>query len=284
MKKFNYLFAVIFSVVLILVGCQMGNNKDNRPSENTNFENTRYNDKTGTVNNRDRGRGTDDGDFTSRVRNSNERSGNLNRSTNNTQSRYDVSKEAADRIVDEIAEIDSAYVLTSRKNAYVAAKLNNSSTGENRTATRGKTNSSVDHVRNPNEQSVTDRTVNDREEGRRKEGDRTTTRRGKMDNNNNRDNVNNNMTTNRGQNNNDMTNRRGNDNFNDDLTADIENEIADIVQSVDNNIDNVYVSTSPDFFDLADNYVDDMDNGRPIRGFFDQIGNTIERIFPQNRQ
>lgn len=271
MKKFNYLFAVIFSVVLILVGCQMGNNKDNRPSENTNFENTRYNDKTGSVNNRDRGRGTNDGDFTSRVRNRNEATGNLNRSTNNSQNRYDVSKEAADRIVDEIAEIDSAYVLTSRKNAYVAAKLNTNSSEQNRTVTRGKTNASFDHVRNPNERHVTDRTVNDREEGRRKEGDRTTNRRGDM--NNNSDNTNN-MNT----------NRRGFDHFDDDLTADIENQIADIVQSVDNNIDNVYVSTSPDFFDLANNYVDDMDNGRPIRGFFDQIGNTIERIFPQNRQ
>ncbi len=278
MKKLNYLFAVIFSVVLILVGCQGYNNKDNRPSQNTSFENTRYNNKTGTVNNRDDGRNVDDGNFTRNVRNRNETSGNLNRSTNNSQDRYDVSKEAADKIVEEIAEIDSAYVLTTKRNAYVAAKLNNNNnnatTGQNRTATRGKTNSSFEHVRNPNDRNVTNRTVNNREEGRLKEGDRATARRGKATNQKN--------TTN--QNNTNIPNRRGFDNFDDDLTDDIKTQIGDIVQSVDNNIKNVYVSTSPDFFDLADNYVDDMDNGRPIRGFFDQIGNTIERIFPQNKQ
>src|SRR5690625_2044986 len=69
----------------------------------------------------------------------------------------------------------------------------------------------------------------------------------------------------------------------DDLTDDVKNEIKDIVKSVDNNIDNVYVSTNPDFFDLTNNYVDDMNNGKPVRGFFDQFGNMIERLFPQNK-
>src|SRR5699024_10450367 len=69
----------------------------------------------------------------------------------------------------------------------------------------------------------------------------------------------------------------------DDLTDDVKNEITDIVKSVDNNIDNVYVSTNPDFFDLTNNYVDDMNNGKPVRGFFDQFGNMIERLFPQNK-
>src|SRR5699024_7656998 len=58
----------------------------------------------------------------------------------------------------------------------------------------------------------------------------------------------------------------------------------EIVQDVDGDIDNVYVSTSPDFLDLVGNYSDDMDNGKPVRGFFDQIGNTIERIFPQSKR
>lgn len=69
----------------------------------------------------------------------------------------------------------------------------------------------------------------------------------------------------------------------DNLTDDVKSRIGDIVKSVDNNIDNVYVSTNPDFFDLTNNYVDDMEEGRPIRGFFDQFCNMVERLFPQNR-
>ncbi|MGM8213656.1 YhcN/YlaJ family sporulation lipoprotein [Virgibacillus sp. W0430] len=66
------------------------------------------------------------------------------------------------------------------------------------------------------------------------------------------------------------------------LTDDVKNEIKSIVQSVDNSIDNVYVTTNPDFADLTNNYITDMDEGRPVEGIFDQIGNAIERVFPQN--
>src|SRR5699024_5243995 len=69
----------------------------------------------------------------------------------------------------------------------------------------------------------------------------------------------------------------------DDLTEDVKNQIADIVQSVDRDINNVYVTTSPDFVNLSEQYSTDLDEGRPVRGFFDQIGNAIERIFPQDR-
>ncbi|HLR52391.1 MAG TPA: hypothetical protein VK072_05880 [Candidatus Avamphibacillus sp.] len=30
--------------------------------------------------------------------------------------------------------------------------------------------------------------------------------------------------------------------------------------------------------------MDDMNNGKPVRGFFDQFGNMIERLFPQNKR
>src|SRR5699024_9919774 len=88
------------------------------------------------------------------------------------------------------------------------------------------------------------------------------------------------------------SNRRGPDNHTSNrrdteeeaVTDEVKNEIAEIVQDVDGDIDNVYVSTSPDFLDLVGNYSDDMDNGKPVRGFFDQIGNTIERIFPQSKR
>lgn len=105
-------------------------------------------------------------------------------------------------------------------------------------------------------------------------------------NNNNRntdDHTNDNDTNNRNMTNNDQNNTNNQDGEQgEELTEDVKEEISDIVKSVDNNIDNVFVSTNPDFFDLTNNYVDDVNNDRPVRGFFDQMGNMIERLFPQN--
>lgn len=85
--------------------------------------------------------------------------------------------------------------------------------------------------------------------------------------------------------NNGLTNNgnNGNNNNGDKLTDDVKQEISKIVKSVDNDVDNVYVSTNPDFFDLANNYADDAENGDPVEGLFDQMGNMIERVFPQNK-
>src|SRR5699024_127880 len=164
-----------------------------------------------------------------------------------------VSKEAADRIVKEVTDIDQAYVLTTKNNAYVAAKLDENQTTPNDhlSSNDRNHNSTGTNVRHTNHRNVKDRTVN--------KGDAN--RRG-TDNH--------------------MANRR--DVEGDAVTDDVKNQIAEIVQDVDNDIDNVYVSTSPDFFDLANDYADDMDEGKPIKGFFDQVGNTIERIFPQNKR
>lgn len=131
---------------------------------------------------------------------------------------YSVSKEAADRIVDDVEHIDRAYVLMTNRNAYVAAELDTD---------RGETR-----------QRDRDTKIND-------------------------------------------TNRS--DSTGHDLTDDVKDKIADIVKDVDANIDNVYVTTNPDFADLVHNYMADMDAGKPVRGFFDQFGNMIERVFPQNK-
>lgn len=79
------------------------------------------------------------------------------------------------------------------------------------------------------------------------------------------------------------TNRGTRDNG-EELTDEVKEKIGDVVKSVDRDIDNVYVSTNPDFIDLTNNYVDDVNNGEPVEGFFDQMGNMIERLFPQNRR
>jgi spore cortex protein len=62
-----------------------------------------------------------------------------------------------------------------------------------------------------------------------------------------------------------------------------EREITKAVKSTDQDIDNVYVSTNPDFVDLTNNYVNDVQNGNPVRGFFQEFGQMVDRIFPEAR-
>ena len=154
--------------------------------------------------------------------------------------------------MDKIADIEGAHVITTRNNAYVAAVLDKNATpDDNLTMNDRDHNSTGTNIRNTNDRNVKNRTVN--------EGDANK----------------------RGQDNH-ISNRR--DVESDEVTDEVKNQIADIVQEVDDNIENVYVSTSPDFVDLVKDYTNDMDNGKPVRGFFDQIGNMIERIFPQNKR
>lgn len=244
------LFSIAFASVLVLAGCQGNGNQegvgDGTGGTRTNIQPTRFDDNINRNNRMNEGirdDRTNDRVNDNRLNNNrtnnypmtdNRRNDNLtNNRTNNNRTndnrmndndRYEVSKEAADRITDQIDEIDYAYVLTTNNNAYVAAVLNNNN-------------------------NQNDTTRNNRNDATR--NNRTDTR----------------------------TNRTNDD----DLSEDIKREISDIVQSVDRNIDNVYVSTNPDFVDLTNNYINDFNDGRPIRGMFNQIGEMIERIFPQNR-
>jgi len=185
------LFAVLTVLMMVLVACQNTNNDDTNPNNSDgNVEPTRYQGQNIDDNARDRNR-----DHTiDRV------------SDRNTDAEYNVSKEAAEKITDEMDDIDHAYVLTTRNNAYVGANLD-------------------------------------------------------IDNEGNR-------------------NNQGNNEGSMEITDDVKEQIADIVRSVDSSIDNVYVTSNPDFLDLADRYVNDMDNGNPVEGFFDQIGGMIDRVFP----
>lgn len=70
----------------------------------------------------------------------------------------------------------------------------------------------------------------------------------------------------------------------DEVTDETKKEITDIIKDVDGDIDNVYVTTNPDFANLLDNYSNDLDEGKPITGLFDEIGTMIERLFPQNKE
>jgi spore cortex protein len=67
------------------------------------------------------------------------------------------------------------------------------------------------------------------------------------------------------------------------LTRDIESKIADQVRSTDPTIQNVYVSTNPDFVNRVNTYVKDIQQGRPVAGFFEQFNELVRRIFPKAR-
>ena len=212
--------------VFTLLGCQQNtDNNDNmeegRINNDQTIERTGYNEEM----DRENRYGYWDRDI-------NENRNNINRNNND---QYNVADKAADRITDQIEEIDYAYVLTTGNNAYVAAVLDN------------------DRVNNQNN------------------------KRGNNNNRNNNDSIFENQ-------NNDIRNNAGFNRENgEELTNEVKSEIKDIVRSVDRDIDNVYVTTNPDFVDLTNNYIQDLDEGRPVRGLFDQIGNAIERLFPQDR-
>jgi spore cortex protein len=70
---------------------------------------------------------------------------------------------------------------------------------------------------------------------------------------------------------------------NGELTKDLEKKISDQVKAVDQDIDNVYVSVNPDFYDRMAGYSEDIRAGQPVEGFFDEFTETVRRIFPTQR-
>ena len=67
------------------------------------------------------------------------------------------------------------------------------------------------------------------------------------------------------------------------LTNELKGKISKKVKETDNNINNVFVSANPDFVDRMRNYGDRIQNGEPIEGLFEEFGETINRIFPNQR-
>lgn len=67
------------------------------------------------------------------------------------------------------------------------------------------------------------------------------------------------------------------------LTREVEDQIAQQVRATDPNIENVFVSTNPDFVDRINTYVDDVQQGRPVAGFVEQFNEMVQRLFPNAR-
>jgi spore cortex protein len=67
------------------------------------------------------------------------------------------------------------------------------------------------------------------------------------------------------------------------LTSNIKDKITRAVKSVDKDIDNVYISVNPDFYNRMSAYSRGIRNGKPISGFMNEFSDTIRRVFPNAR-
>ncbi|QHS21562.1 YhcN/YlaJ family sporulation lipoprotein [Virgibacillus sp. MSP4-1] len=217
MNKIKLMGATLLTAVTI-TGCQggdetgLGNNGDNG------LQPVRYNNTTDIAPNRER-INMDGRDLGPQYNNENNRNidngnrddinGQFNnndtpRNMNNTNdgnnndadghNQYDVADRAADRITDEIKEVDQAYVFAGNENAYVAVAF---------------------------------------------KGDQ-----------------------------------------NDEVTDKLKNRISKVVKATDEDIDDVFVSANPEFFNQAGDYADQIENGDPIEGLFNEMGDMFQRIFP----
>ncbi|WP_164669630.1 YhcN/YlaJ family sporulation lipoprotein [Virgibacillus doumboii] len=190
---------------------------------------------------------------------------NLDQNGNN-ENQYELAEEAAEKIANQVDGIEDAYVLKTDNNAYVAAQLDNNNNNNN----NGNNNN--------NNNGVDDNQI----DGDQNNGFGMNGNEGNTDANTNG--LNGNNGNNNGLTNNGAFGDAGDKDNGNELTDDVKQEISKIVKSVDNDVNNVYVSTNPDFFNLANNYADDAGNGEPVEGLFDQMGNMIERVFPQNKE
>ncbi len=67
------------------------------------------------------------------------------------------------------------------------------------------------------------------------------------------------------------------------VTRELEKKISDQVKATDRDIDNVFVSTNPEFFDRSANYAEKFGRGEPVQGLFEEFNETIRRVFPNAR-
>lgn len=70
------------------------------------------------------------------------------------------------------------------------------------------------------------------------------------------------------------------DDKNGNVSKELEKKISDQVKKENGSINNVYVSTNPDFVDRMRGYADKARNGKPIEGFGEEIADMVKRVFP----
>ncbi|SIR27770.1 sporulation lipoprotein, YhcN/YlaJ family [Peribacillus simplex] len=65
-----------------------------------------------------------------------------------------------------------------------------------------------------------------------------------------------------------------------DISNDLKERVADAVRGADPSVDQVYVSTNPDFVQRMKGYANDIENGKPVAGFAEEFRELVTRIFP----
>lgn len=78
------------------------------------------------------------------------------------------------------------------------------------------------------------------------------------------------------------------------VAADVENDtmpidetekaISQVIKDTYPEVKTVRLTTNPDFLDLADRYQKEVNAGRPVEGFFNEIGEMIDRVFPDRAE
>ncbi|MET3683544.1 YhcN/YlaJ family sporulation lipoprotein [Alkalibacillus flavidus] len=71
-----------------------------------------------------------------------------------------------------------------------------------------------------------------------------------------------------------------NNDSNTNVSDDVKKEVSRVVQSTKPDLDNVYVSANPDFFDMVNSYTERASEGDPIDGFFEEFNGMLDRVFP----
>lgn len=164
------------------------------------------------------------------------------RNNNFTPAHSNTRMEISNRVADSISamdEVDSATVLLTDRNAYVAVLLDNgkgygaSNLGRN----VGKTNS-VNSGYNRRSNAMGDNATKDR------------------------------------------MGRQGMGQGDEGITEQLKSDIAQKVKSVHPNVENVYVSTNPDFIGRMRGYGERFQNGQPIQGMIIEFNTLVQRLFP----
>jgi len=171
---------------------------------------------------------------------------------NNT--RLEVSKEIADRIA-AMSEVDSAVVLVTDRNVYVAVDLEDGAAN----GSRRYMNGAADNGGYGN----ADNGLNSRGRGSGMNNNGTAGTGGLFG----------------------SGNERLNDGIGinaDRMTSSLKQRIAERVKAVRPNVQNVYVSADPEFANRLRGYANRLDDGRPIRGLIEEFNILVQRVFPTN--
>ncbi|KAB2493296.1 YhcN/YlaJ family sporulation lipoprotein [Priestia endophytica] len=67
------------------------------------------------------------------------------------------------------------------------------------------------------------------------------------------------------------------------MTDKMKEKVRNVVKKADNNVDEVYVSSNPDFVKRVGGYVNDIQNGKPVEGIGQEFSELVRRVFPEGR-